>query len=123
VPDDGSTPKNVHYDRLSTTMDACVVEVENTIGMLVKSGGLVSARICVWLMLILTLYLLPSIRFDIHQVFFLFFFFFLNRFEEIQDAAVSTAVGNLMNSDQEEIHRVLQCGQRLKGKRWCHPYV
>ena len=52
-----------------------------------------------------------------------FFFFFLNRFEEIQDAAVSTAVGNLMNSDQEEIHRVLQCGQRLKGKRWCHPYV
>lgn len=37
VPDDGSTPKNVHYDRLSTTMDACVVEVENTKGMLVKS--------------------------------------------------------------------------------------
>ena len=37
VPDDGSTPKNAHYDRLSTTMDACVVEVENTIGMLVKS--------------------------------------------------------------------------------------
>ena len=76
MPDDGSTPKNVHYDRLSTTMDACVVEVENTIGMLVKSGLLVSVRICVWLMLILTLYSLPSIRFDIHQVFFLFFLFF-----------------------------------------------